>query len=579
MRTRVARLSGLSVLSLALACVGSVEEPAAGERPAVPGAPAPGPPAATPSTPTSAPRGGETAPAERPGPAGGAAAGAPASACTPAPARIWKLTPAQIERTVAALLPGVAVPAAGLRDSLATGSGFSNAAHWRDMSEPHVTQLLALATALADQVAARGAAVEPCLGQKPAAPACVRQLVTGFGARAYRRPLEAAEIDDLVQLHEADQRANGPDLALRQVLRALFLSPSFLYRSEVGPPGARGTVTLTAHERAAALSYFLTDGPPDAPLMEAAAQGALSTSAGLAAQARRLLAAPAGAGGVLQMYDELLRTAQVLDRSKDPKLFPRWSAQVAADMAAETRALVEQVLWRDGAKLSVLLTTNVTFLNERLAAVYGVPGVSGDRLRAVTLPAGRQGVLMQGSFLATEATMTDTDVVRRGLRVMQDWLCQPIPEPPPEAGALPAAGPEKLTHRERLARHTADPRCSGCHALIDPAGLALETFDAVGRARTTEGGKPIDPTGVLRTPSGEVRFADAVELATALSRSDDVADCTVRRVFTYAMGRAPEAGDACTLARLRAGMKASGGDLGQLIIGLVEDEAFVTRTR
>lgn len=501
-------------------------------------------------------------------------------ACAPAPARLWKLTPVQIERTVAALLPGVSTPAAGLRDSLATGDGFSNAAHWRDMSEPHVAQLLTLAGTLASQAAGRGAALAPCLAQRPVTAACVRQVVTGFGARAFRRPLEPDEVQELARFFEAEAAVHGPDVGFLQVLRALFLSPAFLYRSELGPSGAAaGRVTLTAYERAAALSYLVTDGPPDAELAEAAARDALGSPAQLEAQARRLLASPASAAGLRQMLDEMLRVTQILERPKDPKIFPRWSPAVAADMVAETRAFVEHVLWREDARVGTLLGARYSFLNERLAAVYGVPGVAGDRLRQVMLPPGRAGVLTHGTFLAAEATMTDTDPVRRGLRVVRDWLCQTIPEPPPEAGALPPAGEARLTHRERLARHVMDPRCAGCHALIDPAGLALESFDAVGRHRTTEHGRPIDGSGVLRAPAGEMPFANASELAAALARSPDVLDCVATRVFTYGLGREPGPGDGCVLRALREGLRHAQGDLRQLVLGLITSEAFVTRVR
>jgi len=504
----------------------------------------------------------------------------PPAGCPLPPRRIWALTPAQYVATVRALLPASVNRAAsdGLAATLSIEDGFSNQAGRLDMTEPHVGQLLEFAWQVAGNAAAAPDKLAPCL----AAPdeACLRDFVTGFGLRAFRRELAPAEVETFLAHHRA--QAGDPGLALRELLMDFLVSPSILYRTELGAEGAdpRAPVPLTAFEKASALSYFLTDGPPDAELLAAARTGALATAAQVEQQTRRLLRGPDSAGGLLQFFRESFATTDVLTVMKDGKRFPEWKAPLSADLAAETEAFLRQVLWAEDARLPTLLAADFSMLNGGLAAFYGAgdPALGTD-FRKVSLPAGqRAGLLTQGAVMAALAKNNDTDVVSRGKFVREVLLCQPLPPPPATVNAVPPPPDGKRTQRERMAQHSADPSCATCHALMDPLGLAFERYDGIGRYRTTDVGKTLDVSGVLdhAQPEG-APFADAVELMRVLARSPDVARCFVATAFRYAHGRAPETFDRCALDRLAQRFGGSGGNVIDLAVALTTDDVFFIR--
>jgi hypothetical protein len=220
-------------------------------------------------------------------------------------------------------------------------------------------------------------------------------------------------------------------------------------------------------------------------------------------------------------------------------------------MGREADLFVQQVLWKEDGRLATLMTANFTVVGGKLASVYGIKD-AGPAFQKTMLPAGtRAGLLTQPGLMALLADERMADPVRRGSFVRARLLCQPPPPPPPNVDAVPPPPDGVRTQRERLAAHTADPSCAVCHRLIDPLGLAFETYDAIGRLRATEAGKPIDPSGEItdaRVP--RTRFTSAVDLADVLASSEQAGECFVRTVFRYVQGRAEGPGDACTLAAM-----------------------------
>jgi hypothetical protein len=539
-----------SLLALATACTGSIE---GGHAPPI--EPPPPPAVTTPPIP-------------------GQAAPPTAAGCALPPRRIWALTPPQYLRTVRALLPtAVSVDGTGLAATLAgDGVGFSNDAGRLDMTEPHVGQLLGLAWTLAGQATATPAALAPCLGSAPG-DACLRDFVAAFGLRAFRRPLTPAEVDALIAHH----RGSDATLALRELVMDLLVSPSALYRTELGPEGAdpHAPVAMTSFEKASALSYFLTEGPPDAALLEAARAGALDTPAQLEQQSRRLLASPDAAGGLLQFLREGFGTRAVLEAAKDPARFPEWKGTLAADLAGEAEAFLRQVVWAEDGRLGTLLTADFSMLTGPLAAFYGLADAAvGPAPRRVAFPTGqRAGLLTQAAAMAALAKENDTDPVGRGKFVREVLLCQTLPPPPATVNAVPPPPDGKRTQRERMRQHSADPSCAGCHALMDPLGLAFERYDGIGRYRTSDVGQRLDVSGTL----DQLPFDDAVGLMKALAASPEVARCFVATAFRYAHGRAPEPADRCTLERLGQRFQRSGGNVIDLAVALATDEATFLR--
>jgi hypothetical protein len=514
-----------------------------------------------------------------PGPStGSGGAPPPGASCRPAlaPRRVWKLTPAQVANSARALVPAAADVARELSRTLPKAEGsFTNEPSRQDMSPPHFDGLYEMAQTLAAQATANPAALAPCLGAQLADDACVRGFVESFGAQAFRRPLAQDEVKRYVDFFAKEAAAAGRPAALGQVVRAFLLSPSFLYRTELGGEPAAGRVELTAYERAAALSYLLLDGPPDAELADAARRGALATRAQIEAQARRLLGKPGAAQGLLAFFREYVSADAILGHTKSARLFPDWKEPLVAELAQEPLRFVEQVLWREGARFSTLFTADFTVGTKALAPIYGAQSAA-TAPQKLALPAGqRAGLLTQAGLLARLAGEEESDVIHRGKFVRERLLCQPLPPPPPDVPPIPPRGDAPITQRERLERHRADPACAGCHELMDPLGFPFEIYDAAGRHRTTELGKPIDARGAITLGGREIPVGDAVELGKALAALPEARRCFVQKIDTYANGE--DAAGACRADRLLARFEASGGDLLETVVSIVTADEFFTR--
>lgn len=539
----------LAVLVLALAsCVGAIE----------------------PMTDRSGGQSADPPPPDRPSRPGGAGTkeppvASPAALCPVRPARVRKLTPEQYGRTVRALLPDAVDVTDELRATAGPGKGqFSSDAGALDLSEPHVAALYQIAQAAAAKAARDPGRLASCLANAMPDPACWKAFIEGFVPRAYRRDVTPADVDGAVSFLKAQAAANDPATALRLFLTWVLMSPEFVFRTEIGSSES------AAFERASALSYLLTDGPPDAELLAAARSRQLDSAAQLIGQARRLVATPAAGQGVIRFFRELLDYNEVRTVRKDAQLFKELTPALAADMAEESARFVENAVWQGDGRLETLLTSASTLLSGRLAAFYGVTGVPASAPFArVTPPPGRGGVLTQASLMARLAVDNDTAPVARGKFVREEVLCQHLPDPPPNVNAVPPPPDGKRTQRERLAVHSADPSCSGCHALIDPIGLAFESYDGIGRYRTADVGKQLDLGGVLTGVSApRARFADGVDLAALLASSPEAGRCFVVQAFRYAAGRTETAADACVLDPLVRSFGESRGNVRELFAAL-----------
>jgi hypothetical protein len=583
-RKSLARL----VLALALAgCSGSIEGGGAsgpggpptggGNRPGGPGQPGTGP--GTPGT------GGGSNPGTNPGgnpgtnpgtnPGGGGTPGA----CALPPARIWALTPDQLARTLTAVLPTANLSLDSLAGAIAAGEGFSNTASRLNMTEPYVGQLLELAYQLGSAAAADPAKLAPCLAQATVTDACVSDFVKGFAGRAYRRDLTGEESQGLVDQYKRARTGGDATSAIRQLIMAVLTSPNFLFRTELGEAGGGATVALTPFERASSLSYFLTDGPPDAELLAAARSGALARKDEIEKQTRRLVGKGYQGGGLERMLRELYQTAAPRTTDKDEMVFPEWKTELADDLAREGEAFMQQVLFGEDAKLPTLLAADWTMINPALATYYGLPAPGGTTFTKVKHKAGeRAGFFTQAGRMASLAVNDDTDAVARGRFIREVLLCQHLPPPPDNLSIVPPPPDGKNTQRERLAKHSADPTCASCHKLMDPLGLAFESYDSIGRYRTMDVGKPLELAGTLTGAEPEgASFKNGTELIQLLAKSPTVSACFVQTAFRYAHGRAAEAGDACTIDRLAAQFATSGGDIKDLAVAITTDDSFTSR--
>ncbi len=485
-------------------------------------------------------------------------------------AGVRRLTRAEAVAAATALL---GVEATALGDALGPDvrqGGYTRNADQR-VGSVQADALWSAAEALArEAVAQRLQALAPCSSSAGSA-SCAASFVSGFGAKAFRRSLSAGEAAGLVAVYGAAQPQGGHAAGVALVIQAVLQSASFLYVTELGSGGS-GPTRLTADELATQLALLMTGAPPPDELVARARAGELDGSEGRAAAARALLAAPAGRAQVERLVLEWLSADDVGEAAKDEARFPRFS-EVRGDMLAEARAMVDATLDGDD-RLQTLLSLETTVRSAALAGFYGEPG-SG----ATGLPSYRRGLLTSGAFTAANAHPADTSPVKRGAVVRRRLLCQELPLPTGLGPIVVPAPDPSLTTRERFAVHSQSEACAGCHRLLDPIGFALESFDAAGRYRTTENGKPIDPSGEL-VGAGEVSgpFGDAVGLAQRLARSSDVGRCFARHVYRFASGRS--GGDAertfVDFARARQGVGPT--RVAGLLVDYVASDTFLYRS-
>jgi mono/diheme cytochrome c family protein len=409
-------------------------------------------------------------------------------------------------------------------------------------------------------------------------PAAARRILEHFAFRAYRRPVEKAEIDRLLRLyHLAAKRGDSFEESVRFALKAVLVSPNFLFRVEANPKGG-SPAPVSDYELATRLSYFLWASMPDEELFRLAGQGRLRDPKTLEQQALRMLKDPKARRMAESFASQWLKIKDLYASARpDPAKFPAYTPSIRDAMYHETVAFFHSLLREDGSLLS-LIDADYTYLNEELANYYGIAGVRGPDMRRVRLSdRTRGGVLTMGSVLTVTSYPQRTSPVLRGKWVLEEILGAPPPPPPPNAGALsPDDAPrEGLTFRQRLEQHRKKPECASCHNRMDPIGFGLENFDAAGRWRRDIGGVPVDATGVLAT--GE-KFEGPVQLKKVLmNRKDDFIRNLTEKMLAYALGRGLEPYDLPTVRRITQAVERENYRSSTLILEIVKSYPFQYR--
>jgi hypothetical protein len=405
---------------------------------------------------------------------------------------------------------------------------------------------------------------------------CVRTNLAHLANLAYRRPATPAEIAKLTKLFALGEK-NGLNFeqSMRLSLEALLVSPQFLYRIE-RDPNPRDPAAVHAvgdYELASRLSYFLWSSMPDAQLLQLAGENRLAQPEVLHAQVRRMLTDPKAAALIDNFAGQWLELRNLDSIHPDPEQFPEFDDQLRHAMYTETRMFFANVVEQDQSILD-FIDGQYTFLNERLAKFYGIPGVEGNQFRRVELDGTeRSGVLTQASVLAITSYPTRTSPVLRGKWIMENILNTPPPPPPPGVGSLDTkGGPLSGTMRQQMEKHRANPVCASCHMRMDPLGFALENYDAVGHWRTTDASQPIDASGVL--PNGK-SFVGSAQLKTILAQSkDQFAECLTEKMMIYALGRGLESYDRAAERKIVSNLAANGYRFSSLINGIVDSAPF-----
>ncbi len=503
------------------------------------------------------------------------APGAPATCEEPGPA--WapgrRLTQIEYRNTVLDLL-GVAASPAWPGDAVSLG--FDNQVEAQPFSYQHAEGLMSTAEEVAAAVDV--AAVVPCDPAMTGEVACGSAFISAFGRRAYRRPLGEEERARLEAVFAAGVAEAGFDVGVRRVIEVVLQSTAFHHRFEVGVPDptVAGVSRLTGLEVAARLSFFLWASAPDDALLDAAEAGALGAEAGVRAEAERMLADPRARRGLANFYRQWLRLDRLLTTTKSGEPFDQ---ELIDELAKGTLELAAYVTFDSPVgTLRELYTTEIAVVTGRTAPLFGVAAPDPESFALVATPAGqRSGILTDPSILSAFAKPDQSSPVARGLFVREALLCEPLPSPP--EGAIVETPPldPSLTTRERFAQHTVDPSCAGCHALIDPVGFPLEAYDAVGRYRTHENGRPIDTSGSVKDAedaSGDV--ANVAELAAQIAESDVGRRCFATQITRYARGHAETPGEACDLAAM---VESLGPDptLREILLTVVSRPSFLER--
>lgn len=514
------------------------------------------------------------------GSASGGSTNVDPEACTPdvalASARIWRLTDTQYVNAVRQLF-GVQMPAE-IADVDAGQGDFTN---FSELSL--ATSKAVFAYQKAAQDGARQAVTShfdkflPC----GTGDACAEQFIRNRIARAFGRRLDASEIAGYLELfHQGLQES--PQAGVRLMIEAALQSPSFLYRTELGAPtpgGPAGQVKLTPHEIATSLAFSLTNSVPDETLWQKAESGALADPTVLTAEADRLLALPEVQANLSQLAGYWLGVERIKRMEKDTAAFPEFTPELKATMYRSAQLFVQDIL--ANGTVTDLLTSKKMYLNQALASVFNVPGVTGSELTAteVASPERGNGILSQPGVLAAYSRPTRGDPIHRGLFVYYALACGgQVPGPPPGALELAKTFPADATERELADLRAANQLCRSCHARFDPLGLATERFDAIGRYHELDAAGAIDQTSNIVNLGADLDGpVDGVtQLAGRLTQGRRLSDCAATNLAVFTLGRDVKTDTSCAMQTVKDEL-AKTGKFREFYRALVTAPEFILR--
>jgi mono/diheme cytochrome c family protein len=405
---------------------------------------------------------------------------------------------------------------------------------------------------------------------------CAGKILSRMARLAYRRPVTSSDTKTLLTFFDSGRQESGTfDGGIQFALERLLVDPDFLLRVY------RSTGRLNDLEIASRLSFFLWSSIPDEPLLTLAERGQLTTPAILEQQVRRMLADPRAVDSLVGNFAaQWLNLRRVEEVVVDPERYPSYDLSLLQAFQRETELFVGSTI-REDRSVASLLDADYTFVNERLARHYGIPGVYGSRFRRVPLPNHDQrgGLLAEGALLATTSYPDRTSPVLRGKFLLNNIFGLPVPPPPPgvDTNLENKPGAASKTMRERLAQHRQNPSCSSCHAVIDPLGFALENFDVIGGWRTIdEVGKPVDVSGA--TVAGDKVDGLAGLRALLLARPEQFPRTVTEKLLSYALGRRVESSDQPAVRKIVRDAAAGGYRWSSLILGIVESPPFLMRS-
>jgi hypothetical protein len=492
--------------------------------------------------------------------------------------RLRRLTRAQYASTVRAVLGAsiVVPPPSSLEPDNPDDGLIAAGTTVTTISPRGVEQYEAAAYDLAEQAMEPGLRerLVPCAPSSASDAACASAALGPIGESLYRRPLTAEELAQVTGIATSAGATLGDfHDGLEFGIALLLQSPSFLFREELGEPAGEGdALRYAGHELAMRMAYFLWNGPPDDALRQAAARGELETDEGVRREAERMVDDPRAREGVRAFVEDWLNLRELDRMVKDPTVFVHASPDVGPAAREETVRVFQNLVFDEPDDIRELMTTRVTFVDRRLAAIYSVRAPR-EPFGRIELPADgpRRGLLGQVGVLAPNAHPTATSPTRRGAFIRERLLCDTVPAPPANVNtAIPEPSTEARTLRERLLAHQEVEVCRSCHLQLDNVAFGLETFDSLGVARTTENGAPIDPSGDL----DGAPYRDFFELAEHVQRDPRFPQCVATQAFRVAVGRHEDEGERGELRRIYLRFANGGFLFREILVEIVASRAF-----
>lgn len=407
---------------------------------------------------------------------------------------------------------------------------------------------------------------------------CAGTILTNLARRAYRRPVTPADLENLLSFYQSARNKKNFEAGIENALRLILTNPKFLFRTETDPAGAApGSMhPISDLELASRLSFFLWSTIPDDQLITIASQGKLKDPAILEQQVKRMLADDRSEAMVKNFAGQWLLLRNLPNVQPDPNEFPNFDDNLRQAFRRETEMFFGSIMREDRNVLD-LLTADYTFVNERLAKHYGIPGIYGSQFRRVKVTdEARHGLLGQGSILTVTSEANRTSPVKRGKFILEAILGTPPPAPPPNVPPLRENdGAQALSVRARLEEHRKSPACSGCHAVMDPLGFSLENFDGVGEWRTKEPGGAVDPSGQLADGTkvdGPVALRNAI-----MKHPEQFVRTLTEKMLTYGLGRGLEYYDMPTVRGIARDASRNDYKFSSIVLGIVKSTPFQMR--
>jgi len=410
---------------------------------------------------------------------------------------------------------------------------------------------------------------------------CARQILTSLARRAYRRPVTGADLETLLSFYQSARNKKNFEAGIQNALRLILTDPKFLFRTETDSPNAApGSIhPISDVELASRLSFFLWSTIPDDQLITVASQGKLRDPAVLEQQVKRMLADDRSEALVKNFAGQWLLLRNLPNVQPDPNEFPNFDDNLRQAFRRETEMFFESVMREDRSVLD-LLNADYTFVNERLAKHYGIPGIYGSQFRRVKLTGEvgeeRRGLLGQGSILTVTSEANRTSPVKRGKFILENIFGTPPPSPPPNVPPLKENdGAQAMSVRARMELHRKNPPCAGCHAVMDPLGFSLENFDGIGEWRTKEPGGAVDPSGQLADGTkvdGPVALRNAI-----MKHPEQFVRTLTEKLMTYGLGRGLEYYDMPTVRGIARDASRNDYRFSSIVLGIVKSTPFQMR--